>query len=101
MGEEYEVKRCDKNKTNHLFIYLWRAQVRVEFIEASLGVVESSFQLGLRFCGMGGLKDNVIKSNQGVVEGRVLHVHIGRRAQSQQGPIRRKQRGQGQKIVTS
>lgn len=55
----------------------------MEFIEASLGVVESSFQLGLRFCGMGGLKDNVTKSDHGVVEGRVLHVYTGRRAQSQ------------------
>lgn len=73
------------------------------FIEASLGVVESSFQLGLRFCGMGGLKDKVTKSHQGGVEGRVLHVQykLEEEHKASMGQIRRKQRSQGQKIIMS
>lgn len=47
---------------------LWK----YEFIEASPGMVEGSFQLGLYFCGIGGLKGNITKRGQGMAEGMVL-----------------------------
>lgn len=52
---------------------------------------------------MGGLKDNVSKSDQEVVEGRVLHVQykLEEKQKAIKGHIRRKQRGQGQKIIMS
>lgn len=53
-----------------------------EFIEASLSVAESSFQLELKLCGISGLKYNVTKIDQGVAEGMVLDIETGRSAQS-------------------